>query len=94
MATNDTTNTDPHSDSFSVPLSIGNYHLRILPATKADCQEFADVFWDAFRDDLIFNAMNGTADVEKVRQNTNESWAQTWDAKGNKWFKIVDEDKK
>ena len=93
MTTNGTTNTDPQSDSYNVPLNIGNYHLRILPAVHADAEECADVFWDAFENDAIFKAMNGTADLEKVHEHTKEAWAENWNALGNKWFKIVDEDK-
>lgn len=87
-----TTNTDPKSPSYSVPLTIGNYHLRILPATKADVEECAEVFWDAFQDDILFKAMNGTADLQKVHANTTKAWGDSWDAVGNAWFKIVDED--
>lgn len=94
MTSNGTTNLDVHSDSYNAPLSIGDYHLRILPATKADAAEFAEVFWNAFQNDMIFKAMNGTADLQKVYEHTKESWTESWDAVGNKWFKIVDEDKK
>lgn len=85
-------NTDPKSPDYSVPLKIGGRNFRIVAATKADAPAFADVFWDGFQEDAVFRAMNGTADPEKVIENSKKAWTEGWDAKGNAWFKVVDED--
>lgn len=85
-------NTDPKSPHYSVPLNIEGRNLRLVAATKTDAPVFADVFWDSFQEDAVFQAMNGTADQEKVIESSKKAWSEGWDAKGNAWFKVVDED--
>lgn len=85
-------NTDPKSPDYSVPLKIEGRNFRIAAGTIADGPVFADVFWDGFQEDAVFQAMNGTADPKKVVESSKKAWTDGWYAKGNAWFKVVDED--
>lgn len=85
-------NTDPKSPDYSVPLKIEGRNFRIVAAKEADAQVFADVFWDGFQEDAVFQAMNGSADSEKIIESSKKAWSEGWNAKGNAWFKVVDED--
>lgn len=84
-------NTDPKSPDYTVPLKIQGRNFRLIAATKADAPVFADVFWDSFQNDAVSLAMNGSADPEKVAESS-KAWTDVWDAKGNAWFKVADDD--